>query len=70
MDLKTFREKTKHLPDDTDIVVFDGVESFELHGSVHIYPPVLEHPHLVLLDMGGQVDLQFELDIREPTETL
>jgi len=70
MNLKTFREITKNLPDTTEIAVCDGIDTFEVYDHPDIYPPVLEHEYLVVMDMGQRVDLQLELDIREASKEL
>ncbi len=66
MKLGKLRQLTKHLPDDTEVVAFDGTETWELHDNFDTYPPVLNHSTLILFNMGQRVDQEFELDIREP----
>jgi hypothetical protein len=64
MDLGEFRQATKDLPDDTDLVVDlgDG-DNCEL-SLQQTLPPVLEHSYCVILQAGGEVYIQLDIDAR------
>jgi hypothetical protein len=62
--LGEFREATKDLPDDAELFVDDGDLQFyevRFHG---VLPPVLEHPHVVWLDMGQVWNYERDIDHR------
>jgi len=62
MKLGEFREKTKDLPDDTDMLM-EAEEHMQYNEMFFrwILPPVLDHPYVVLFE-GGQI-WNYELDL-------
>jgi len=61
----------KDLPDNTEVTVCDGLDTFELFSTTaSIYSTDLRHPTILVLDMGQQVDADFDLDKREPTQRI
>lgn len=61
----------KDLPGNSEITVCDGLDTFELHKTTaSVYPANLCHPTILVLDMGQQVDADFDLDKREPTKRI
>lgn len=68
MNLGEFRQLTKDLPDDTDVIGDAGDAEFsEFHTyQTEILPPVgvLGHPHCVILHMGQPVWVELDLDAR------
>ncbi len=65
MNLKEFRERTKNLPDTTEIVVSDGIDTFELYKEAQEYPAFEKYNPIILFRMGQKVDADFELDFRD-----
>jgi hypothetical protein len=70
MNLGEFREQTKELPDDTIITVDLGdgeaCETWDDLGGK--FPPVLEHPWLIVIQAGSEVTLDVELDMRRDAQ--
>jgi hypothetical protein len=64
MTLGEFRERTKGLPDDTDIMVDEGNLIFFEIRVRWVLPPVLDHPHCVTLEMGQSWNHELDLDAR------
>lgn len=68
--LGELRRLTSQLPDDTEIFVDDGsLQFFEVrlksYGSPRgALPPVLEHPHALLLELGQVWNEERDLDHR------
>lgn len=69
MKLGEFREKTKHLPDDADIL---GEFEYALHYNEtdisYVLPPVLEHSWAICLVGGQIVNIELDLDARIDAE--
>lgn len=67
MNLGEFRRKTKDLPDNTELVVWDndvGVSWFSVDED-QVIPTTPIHPNPVyVLEIGEQVELQFDLAVR------
>lgn len=67
MKLGEFREWTKDLPDNSELVFWDGGDAVSWYEAnpEQIIPATPIHPDPVcVLDMGQQVELQFDLAIR------
>lgn len=64
MNLGEFRQRTAHLPDDTEIVQeYDSLEYYEA-GISYILSPVLDNPYAILLSGGQPINLDLDLDAR------
>lgn len=65
MNLGEFRSLTKDLPDDTDLLV-ENEEPLHYYDVTArpVLPPVLDHPHAVLLDPGQCWNYELDLDAR------
>jgi hypothetical protein len=70
MELGEFRKLTKNLPDNTEVTVCDGIDTFEVYNHFGLYPPTTDYTTLIMLDMGQIVELQFDLENREASRTL
>lgn len=68
MNLGEFREKTKHLPDDADLVVDMGDGSYWEIGIGRSFLPVLEHPWTLALEAGSEVTMELDLHHRDGSE--
>jgi hypothetical protein len=64
MKLGEFRNLTRDLPDDTDILVNEGDLQFAEVDIDHILPPVLEHSNVILLGSGQVWNYELDLDAR------
>lgn len=64
MTLGEFRELTKDLPDDTDLLI--EPEPYEFHELSHKWtlPPVLEHSFALWLSYGQEVTEDLDMDAR------
>ena len=71
MKVHDLRKIIKELPDDTDIVVNDGIESWELYeDTCRMYPATEEHPLCLEITMGQRIDNELGLIHREATQTI
>lgn len=64
MDLREFRQATKDLPGDTEIVLQAGDLDFYEAQMDCILPPVLDHPHCLALVMGQPINSDLDMDAR------
>jgi hypothetical protein len=64
MNLGEFRQKTAHLPDDTDIVIHGGDLDFYEGEIDRILPPVLDHPYLIGLVECQPINEDLDMDAR------
>jgi hypothetical protein len=71
MDKSKLQALIATLPDNSDIVVCDGIDTFELYeDSIQIYPAIKDYTTVIIFTMGQQVDLQFDLDNREASKSI
>lgn len=66
MNLGEFREYTKNLPDDTELVIWENgdVTWYEAEGRQIVPATPIHSSAVYVLEMGQQVELDFDLAIR------
>lgn len=55
------------LPDNTEIVVCDGIDNYEIFYT-ELYPEIADFPAVLSLSMNDRCALQFNLDEREASK--
>lgn len=66
MTLGEFRERTKNLPDDTNLVIWENGDAtwYEANVNQLVESNPIHVSPVYVLDMGQQVELEFDLAVR------
>lgn len=72
MRLSEFREKTAHLPDDAEIVLWEDGDTTWYEVNIHQEIPAnpIERYPVLVLDLGQRVELEFDLAVRTGIDEL